>query len=214
MIRNLIFGLLLPIQLFSQNIEIKGSAIGTIKINGVHEGSAFVAGTDRTVITCSHVIQDFKEIYYQDMDVRDTHKLTVIYNDKERDFAILLGENQITTKPLKLGVPNKFPLGHKVMYLGYDVRESKIDITFRYDFGYITCIGTSFSVYGNSPVDFFEYEGIAIGGFSGGPVFDLTNNCVIGIITELYKVIDSKGNIRHFNRAFTINEIDRLFNGR
>lgn len=200
---------------FSQDFTIEKSAFGTIVINGKYAGSAFVAGTDKTVITCSHVIENYKEIYYQDMDKGVVHPLKLIYNDTLHDFAILASENIITKEPLKIMNPGLQHLGKKILYLGYDQRKSDSNNrSFTYAEADIISLGSTFSAYRGGAVDFMDYEGVGIGGFSGGPVFDINTQKVIGIITESYSIIGSKNNIRNFNRAFSIAPVVKLFEGR
>ena len=209
------FRLLLPFLIFlcstisksySQRISIDKNSVGFILNDSIYSGTGFVLLKPNYVVTCAHVIDTLKSISFVSIYVAKPFKLRVLKYDLDNDLALLESEEAICIRPLLPALNfDIFPKQH-LYYFGYDTsisdhQEKSIQV----NGVYVSAIGKVQS--GKAIVDFIEFPGVGIPGYSGGPVFN-DNGQIVGIMREAWKKQGIKGGkIELINRAFSINPI-------
>ncbi len=99
---------------------------------------------------------------------------------------------------LNFGEFDRIQAGDKVIYIGWDFLKNAYNI----NTAIVLATGTAI-IGGNHKIDFIEFEGDAIPGYSGGPVFNF-NGKVIGMIREAWKKQGIRGGkVMRINRAFS-----------
>lgn len=208
--------LILPITLLLVNITycsvragtftISAKSVGVIRQENTLEniGSAFIASANKYIITCYHVAHTGGFIYKGVGDPSD-RPLILKYVLPKFDLSVFKLKEEIETEPLKFGDIKRIRPGDQITYLGWDKNASKIKVHKAYVFS----IGSSIN--NGKIVEFIEFYGKGIQGYSGGPVFNM-NGEVIGIMREAWTKKGIRGkNSLLVNRAFSTDILKTLF---
>jgi len=180
--------------------QIPIKAIGTIfktPKDTVPIGTAFVAGISKSIYTCSHVV--IKDtLWFRYISSNQIYRVSVKYNLPSYDVALL--QRTAGTQPagIDFGDFSRVQPGDTVFYIGWDskVKDYMIQVA-------IVSAKGSVLIEEGTKVDFIEFEGEAIPGYSGGPVFN-SKGKVIAMIREGWTRTSLKGgpSVR-INRAFS-----------
>lgn len=191
----------------SQSITIDNNSFGFIVLNDtIYSGTGFVLSNKRTVVTCAHVIDSTKQISFIAYKTDKPIILELIKYDLHSDIAVLKSTIDICKVPLLPDTTfDVIPRQH-LFYLGYNISKSNSNIkTLQFDNAYINAVGKATS--GNLIVDFIEFNGVGIPGYSGGPVFNDKGE-VVAIMREAWLKQGIKGGpVQLINRAFSIKPI-------
>lgn len=185
------------------------SSIGYIIVNdNDYVGTGFVMNTKRQVVTCAHVISNNEIVFFASSASSNPaqmtkHKLKLIKSFPEYDLALLESEDDLCTRPL-VGA-NDFNIVSKqsIFYSGYDVGSSSDKVKFiTFNGAHVTSYGKTFI--GSKEIDFIEFIGVGVPGYSGGPVINGENK-VFAIMREAWLKQGIKGgSVQLINRAFSI----------
>lgn len=190
-------------QINGQTMELEIFTLGTIIIDNKVNGSAFVLSRPDLVVTCAHVLKANKKHFYKPQNKDSLYQLNLIYVDVEKDLALLKSDKRIVDKPLIY--ESKFSIipGQHLFYMGYNSNKSKDGIPiYQVDNAIVSSIGVT--KIGNSIIDFIEFNGVGIPGYSGGPVFN-DEGKVVALMREAWQKQGVKGgNVVLINRAFSI----------
>jgi S1-C subfamily serine protease len=116
-------------------------------------------------------------------------------------LAVFAIKDSIHFRPLQFGDIHRIRPGDKVIYLGWNEQER----AFKVDQAIIAAIGAALNE--GITVQFIEFEGFGIPGYSGGPVFDASGK-VVAIMREAWLKKGIKGGKEFLiNRAFSIESI-------
>ena len=192
---------LINIGTISAQFKLNTNAIGRIfksPNDSTSIGSAFVAGRSKAIYTCSHVaISDTLWFSYIGRDI--LFKIRVTYNLPSYDIAFLERTGGAQPTSLDFGDFSRVQPGDIIFYIGWDVPQNNYLIRQ----ATVSAKGSVLLEEG-AKVDFIEFEGEAIPGYSGGPVLDNAGK-VVAIIREGWTRTSLKGgpSVR-INRAFSI----------
>lgn len=186
--------------LFSEEVTVQLKTIGRIfksVTDTTSIGTAFVAGTKKSIFTCSHVVIS-DTLWFHGMQSDYKYRISAKYKLPNYDLAYLERTAGTQIESLEFGDFNKIQAGDKILYIAWD----KLKNAFFVDFAIVSATGSALINFQNK-VDFIEFEGAAIPGYSGGPVFNMDGK-VIAMIREAW----SKKGIRGGNeiqiiRAFS-----------
>jgi S1-C subfamily serine protease len=194
----------------AQSFQIDPATLGTINRRDMHTtlGTAFVAGSGRLVITCAHVLQE-RNAHYTYVPA---HQPNIQHAAKQEfslkpiailpisDLAIFTSDEEITGKPLQFGDFGSLTPGANVLYVGFSVAERG---NLRFDRTSVVAVGTEQTEGGEA--DFVEFEGVAMPGYSGGPVFD-SHGRVVAILREAWWKTDPRTGTSKWlmNRGFSL----------
>lgn len=196
--------LFITLSVYNQSITIDKYACGIIVLNdSVYVGSGFVMLKPNYVVTCAHVVDTVRQFYFRVPKKDTTFKLKLIKYDIENDLALLESDFTICNKPLVPDQNFTIQPGEHIFYLGYDTMKSNAQVTtIQANGANVEAIGRFLS--GKVMVDYIEFVGVGIPGYSGGPVFN-DKGQVIAIMREAWyrKGVKSKNEIL-LNRAFSI----------
>lgn len=199
-----LLGLSMSYQCASQSISPDFNSFGFIIIDdSVYNGTGFVMGDARTVITCAHVYVSGRKISYKSTLDGQVHDLKIVHYDKYNDIAVLRSKEDLCVKPFQADNVSALSKGQHFFYIGYNKRYG-VGKKLQVDNGHIN--GTGKIKVGEIVVDYIEFIGIAIGGYSGGPVIN-DNGKVIGLIRDMRVLMDSKKDSVIINRAFSIKPV-------
>jgi len=121
------------------------------------------------------------------------------YNLPNYDIALLERTGGTQPKGLAFGDFKRINPGDPIEYIGWDVNADR-PVIWK---SKVSGKGISLSSRGTT-VDFLEFEGQAIPGYSGGPVFNSSGQ-VVAMIREAWKKKGIKGGpVRLINRAFSV----------
>lgn len=171
-------------------------------------GSAFIVGMPNIVVSCDHVgsKNHYGKKYFQPGHTIKNYELTQIRSDSSLDLICYSVKETITNKPLNIdssGLPIKLD---SIFYLGCDFNKSSIDkYIFFWERSKIISPKRQYT-WNHVKTECIEYIGKAIGGYSGGPVFNLKGN-VVGLISQKTEMFIKKGNkidTVSMNRAYSI----------
>ena len=192
---------------YSQSITIDNNSFGFIVIDdSVYNGTGFVLLNKRTVVTCAHVVDSTKKISFVAFKTDNPFILHLIKYDLDNDIAVLESQTDICKHPLLPDTTfNIVPQQH-LFYLGYNILESNSFIkSLQVNNAFVNAVGKASS--GKAVVDFIEFNGVGIPGYSGGPVFN-DNGKVIAIMREAWLKQGIKGGqVELINRAFSVRPI-------
>lgn len=191
-----------------QSISPDGQSYGFIVFdNDIYSGTGFVVNNKREVITCAHVIDTTKNIFYVTGAI--THhglikqKLKVVKILPAYDLALLQSDVDLCTRPfISENAFHFFPNQH-LFYLGYNFTKSNDTVkSIQANNANISSLGKTFQ--GKTPVDFIEFVGVGIPGYSGGPVIN-DQGKIVGIMSQAWLRRGIKGGQTLIvNRAFSI----------
>lgn len=166
-------------------------------------GTGFIGGSKKDVITCSHVVVA-DTLYFQPIGKETIYRIRTKFKINCLDVAYMertSGENKVF---LDFGNFDKVQPGDSIYYIGYDKRNNKYGIWS----AIVESKGLTY-VNENCSVDFIEYKGEAIPGYSGGPVFNEEGK-IIAIVAEGWNTVGIRGDKKYINRAFSINILKLL----
>jgi len=187
--------------LFPQKNVVPLKAIGRIFLSLSDTtciGTAFVAGKSKAIYTCSHVVQK-DTLWFMGFKSKDKHKIAVKYNLPKFDIAFLKRTKGLQNESLEFGNFDRIQPGDKIIYIGWD----NVKKLYMINTALVSAKGSAL-MNSDCKVNFIEFKGNAIPGYSGGPVFDMTGK-VIGIIREAWNKKGIKGGKTfRINRAFSV----------
>lgn len=194
-------------------VKIVEGAVGIIidAETGQKVGTGFVAETARNVITCWHVIDTRRKYLYGCPPFGPTSQrlpfvpIRAVAAFPRYDLIIMAAETNLTVDPLHFGDFKKFRPGERIIYLGLRPSIGTIEAD--------TAIVDATGIVANdgSIVDFLEFAGAGVPGFSGGPVFDEQGD-VIAIMREAWEKKGLKGgNPILINRAFSVDLLKIMY---
>jgi len=190
---------------------------GVIRLggNGQPIGSGFVFGPQNDVVTCWHVKNMAEAVLHVTNLVfnsgMNTYGLKLRYMLPKYDLAVYSPSPEIKTASFKSGDFKKVRPGDIVWYVGFDVRQST-------PFNSMTVIRNSqiaavgCAMNDDVTVDFLEFAGEGLPGYSGGPVFNMDGELVAAMREAWTKKGVAGGPEVLINRAFSV-EILSVLNG-
>jgi S1-C subfamily serine protease len=193
---------------YCQSINLNAKSIGFIVLDDtIYSGTGLAFLKPNYILTCAHVIDSTKKIAFVNVvNEKQQFKLRIIKYDLDNDLALLESDEIICDEPLK-----PFPLfdiqpSQHIFYCGYDILASADKVKrIQFNSAYVNAIGKVQS--GKMIVNFIEFVGVGIPGYSGGPVFNDKGE-VIAIMREAwYKQGTKGGQVQLINRAFSIGPI-------
>jgi S1-C subfamily serine protease len=172
-----------------------GAVVAANDTNTIPFGSAFVFGPNKQIVTCSHVsagawAMGFTNLSYvaQTIGKRD---LQLVAAFPRLDLAIYSCSEEIPGKPLDFGDFKRIRPGDTIFYAGFDARESKTNVIMSKMWpAIVTAIGSELNE--GAVIDFLEFEGEGIPGYSGGPVFNDKGE-ILAIMREAWTKQGIKG---------------------
>lgn len=185
-----------------------GFFAGLTGSNFVVVGSAFVYGPKKEIVTCGHVAQDSiargltNWIYIAPgLGMRN---LRLGYVVSRYDLAMFKVDGDIPGQPMAIGDFKKIRPGDKIHYYGYDQRftDSVKKLGGMMNEGIVTATGSALN--DGIIIDFLEFSGVGIPGYSGGPVFNERGE-LVAVMREAWTKQGIKGGPQiPMNRAFSL----------
>ncbi|MDZ4808853.1 MAG: serine protease [Bacteroidota bacterium] len=188
----------------SQSITIDENSFGFIVLDDtMYNGTGFVLSSPTTVITCAHVIDSTKKISFVPYKTGTPFVLKLIWYDINNDIAVLQSQKNICRKPLLPDTAFLIQTRQHLFYIGYDVSKSKPnEKAFQVNNAVVSAFGKAQS--GNTVVNFLEFNGVGIPGYSGGPVFNDEGKVVALMREAWFKQGIKGGQVQLINRAFSL----------
>jgi S1-C subfamily serine protease len=183
--------------------------------NGQSIGSGFVFGPQNDVVTCWHVkyaaeniLHDTNLVFLSGMN---RYNLKFKYMLPKYDLAVFSPSPEIKTPPFKAGDFKKLRPGDTIFYSGYDESKSTPSCSMTViNSSQIAAVGCAMN--DDVVVDFLEFQGVGMPGYSGGPVFN-SDGEVVAIMREAWTKKGVRGGDSILiNRAFSV-EILSVLNG-
>ena len=190
-----------------QSINWDENSVGFIVLDdSLYCGTGFVLSNPNTVITCAHVVDSTKKISFVVFNTEKPFTLELIKYDINNDIAVLKSQTDICQAPLLPDTAFKIYPSQHLFYLGYNIsKSSSHNKTLQADKTFVSAVGKTQS--GNKIVDFIEFIGVGIPGYSGCPIFN-DNGKVIALMHEAwFKQGVKGGQVQLINRAFSIKPI-------
>ncbi len=194
---------------YCQSITIDNNSIGLIVLDDtMYNGTGFNLLQPNYIVTCAHVIDTTKSISFVALNSYKPFKLKVIKYDIDNDLALLECNENICKTPLNPAPKFAIYPSQHLFYLGYNTlistnEEKKLQV----DNASVSAVGKVQS--GKTVVDFIEFRGVGVPGYSGGPVFN-DKGQVVAVMREAWLKQGVKGGqIVLINRAFSIGPIIR-----
>jgi len=160
-------------------------------------GSGFVIDSN-LIITCYHVFSEpaVKPKFF--IDNLGTEFNIELYDSLPVfDIAIYKSDRKITYRPIKLGSYDNLNIGDSIFYLGYDVSKKSHVIS-------LATIGKKYSILTKDSLIYcITFDGTAIPGYSGGPIFD-SNGQVVAVIDQLVYIRNDDHPILLYNIGYSI----------
>lgn len=161
---------------------------------------------------CSSRLQ---ELFYSTGDLQSIpihdYRLRIVKVFPEYDIAILESDEDLCNSPFLSETTFNLVIGQHLFYIGYEVAES--DATTKAlkanNAHIVNILEKEYDPI--LKVKIIEFEGVAVPGYSGGPVIN-DNNKVVAIITEAYEIAIPPRSFR-INRASSIIGIVDLYCG-
>ena len=186
--------------LLAQQFQIPLRAVGRVYQSSVDTssiGTAFVCGNRKAVFTCSHVVVN-DNLWFKGFKSNIRHRMKIKHNLPNFDLAYLEWVEGEPIESFKFGDFTKIQSGDKIVYIGWN----KLKKSYNVNAAIVVATGTALINFSNK-VDFIEFVGEAIPGYSGGPVFNMEGE-VIGMIREAWTKKGIKGGKTiKINRAFS-----------
>lgn len=188
----------------ADTVQIRFSleSIGVIRQAG-HErpvGTGFVLGEAHTVVTADHVVGTKGSYTYQAVQKGSPEvPLSVGTRHSGHDLVVLnlSPDAELGGRPFQLGDFTRLSPGDTVVYLGWNAPKNKVALRE----AVISAVGKA--TYLGTTVDFLEFIGEGIPGWSGGPVLDLEGK-VVAVMHEAWTKRGVKGGRTVLvNRAFS-----------
>jgi S1-C subfamily serine protease len=179
----------------AQSFPVVNDQLGTIYDSHTNMiGTAFSAGSRSHIITCAHVAASDAYLYqWANTNLFCTIKL--IYVLPRYDLAVFQSELPLPSDPLRFGDIHRIRPGDLIVYAGRDGPALKVSAT------NVLAVGTALNEGAN--IDFLEFAGRGVPGYSGGPVFNLQGQ-IIAIMREAWTKRGVKGgDPMLMNRAFS-----------
>jgi S1-C subfamily serine protease len=171
-------------------------------------GTGFVCGSQNDVVTCGHVAVDAarathsSDLYYVAQGIQ-VERLRLKFLLPRFDLAVYSPDPPIIGKPLTIGDFKRVRPSDHIYYYGFDTRLSTAQMPAG-DMRDATISAVGSAVNDGGIVDFIEFEGQGIPGYSGGPVFNEQGE-LSAIMREAWNKTGIKGgNPVLVNRAFSI----------
>jgi len=174
-------------------VRVRASLNGYTK-----HGTAFFVSNDGILLTCNHVVSFTQPDPSGYLTVRYFPKIEIIKSDASifpvrifhdqdsshpifEDYAILKAD--IKSVPLHLCDPNLIQPGDDIVILGYPFNFDQLCVTS----GVVSAKHYSPSIFNNLvKLDMIRIDGSVNIGNSGGPLIDLYNQLVVGIVSIRY----------------------------
>jgi S1-C subfamily serine protease len=179
-------------------------------------GSGFVFGPRRELVTCDHVVEyamsqgQLTNMFL--MINRKTVKLNLKTRLPKFDLAVFTSDSEIPGESFKVGDFKNIRPGEFVVYSGYDrqsvsTNSAQQTVTVVSLVHTAQVIGAGSAMYDGHTVDFLEFRGEGVPGYSGGPVFNETGE-LVGILSEAIIEQGVKGGpVVLVNRAFSLDPL-------
>lgn len=159
-------------------------------------GTAFVAGETFNIFTVAHVaVQD--TMLFAPYGTDYTYRVVLKYALSDFDLAIYRRTGGVEPRSLRLGDIKRIQPGDTILYVGWDddthvaIRPSVVS-------------AKGAAAHKKEIVDFIDFQGEGIPGYSGGPVLNDKFE-VVGIIVQGWDVSSMKGvKLQRIHRAFSI----------
>jgi len=163
-------------------------------------GSGFIAGKQKQVVTCAHVVAT-GGMYLFEPYQGSIREIGFKYVLPRYDLAVFSTTDSVNSHPFDFGDIHRIRPGDRVIYVGWNEAEQ----AFKADQAVVTATGSALNE--GATVQFLEFEGFGIPGYSGGPVFD-SNSKVVAIMREAWLKKGIKGGKEMLiNRAFSIEAV-------
>lgn len=179
-------------------------------------GSGFAFGPHKDVVTCAHVVAGAyvigeTNLFFSAQGFSSPKALKLKYILPRYDLAVFAPDSEIPGAPMTVGDFKKMRPGDKIYYYGIDVRYSTPGLpAARMNEATITATGSALNE-GNT-IDFLEFEGVGIPGYSGGPVFNEKAE-LVAVMREAWTKKGVKGgDEKLINRAFSL-DVLRVLDG-
>ena len=193
---------------YSQSITPDGPSYGFIVWDkSFYEGSAFVIKNKRLVVTCAHCISKDHTMYYASGGLKTPdiimHKLKIIKFLPKYDLALLESDEDLCNRPFE--VENKFNITNQqhMFYIGYSTKKSDDSHkVMQANNLQVSSYGKTFE--SGAPVDFIEFVGVGVPGYSGGPVINDSGKIVALMREAWLKKSIRGGDSLLVNRAYSI----------
>ena len=180
-------------------------------------GSGFVFGSKKDVVTCAHVAlgafsRGETNLFYSAQGlVPPVRELKLKYVLPRYDLAVLQPSPAIPGEPMVIGDFKRMRPGDKLFYFGFDTRFSTPQLPAgRMNEAIVAATGSAMNE--GVVIDFLEFEGAGIPGYSGGPVFNAKAELVAVMREAWTKKGVSGGPEILINRAFSL-EILQVLDG-
>jgi len=165
-------------------------------------GSGFVMLKTNYIVTCAHVTLKECDISYSVATLEGSTRppfkdLKIIKIDTDYDIALLESPVRISDTVTTPDFIFDVKVADHLFYMGFDTASSR-DRTLAFKVNSAFVSKADSMKINKKNVRYFEFEGIALHGYSGGPVFN-DKGQVIGLIKGMYKK-----NGKVINRAYSI----------
>ena len=185
--------------------------LGTVFVSGsVTIGSAFAFGSKKEVVTCDHVVAaamtlpEGTNLFFRSATA--VAKLRLKYRLPKYDLAVLTPDPPIAGEPLVIGDFKKIRPGDQIVYVGYDQQASTNGVMSLIHAATVSATGSVMN--DGKVVDFLEFPGLAVPGYSGGAVLNYKGE-LVAVIREAWTRQGVKGGPPLlFNRAFSLDVLN------
>lgn len=184
-------------------VEVHGqSYLGSVHLStdtgrGERVGTAFVAGANHNVFTAAHVASPADTLWYTPVDSQYIFRIHREFSLPGYDLAVFSRTGGQQPSRINFGDFNRLRPGDTVRYSGWKSGEAP-----KVHQSAVLSIGSTIS--DGVIVDYVEFVGEILGGYSGGPVLNLDGH-VVAMIHGYVRVLHPKtGKELRVIRAFSI----------